>query len=221
MWQEKDKQLYKKFEFKDFDEAFSFMQAVAEVASSMDHHPTWTNSYNKVEIWLSSHTEAKVTDKDVELSKRIDRIFETMHNKENMSINEAKLYTDGGARGNPGPAACAFVICKMDDTVVKKYGFYAGETTNNQAEYRALLAGLEEAGKQGIKRLYVFMDSELIIKQINGEYKVKNAELLPHYQNAKALSDEFQEISFTHVPRALNKIADAEVNRVLDERQKA
>ncbi|HEX5447664.1 MAG TPA: 4a-hydroxytetrahydrobiopterin dehydratase [Candidatus Saccharimonadales bacterium] len=75
MWQEKDKQLYRQFEFKDFKQAFEFMSKVAEVAEAMNHHPTWTNTYNKVEIWLSSHDAGRVTDKDRQLAANIDRIY--------------------------------------------------------------------------------------------------------------------------------------------------
>ncbi len=133
-----------------------------------------------------------------------------------MQISEAKLFTDGGSRGNPGPSAIAYVICKMDDTVVEKSGSYIGDTTNNQAEYQALKAGLEKAHELGVKKLFVNMDSELVIKQINGLYKIKNVDLLPHYNHAKRLAGKFDEITFQHVPRALNAQADKEVNRILD-----
>jgi len=135
-----------------------------------------------------------------------------------MNDQTLKLYTDGGARGNPGPAAGAFVICKLDKTVVEKSGFYIGETTNNQAEYQALEAGLKRVSELKPSELQVFMDSELVIKQINGQYKIKNAQLVPIYDRIKALTQNFQTISFTHVPRILNKLADAEVNRILDNR---
>lgn len=194
------------------------MQRVAEVAISMDHHPDWSNSFNKVEISLITHSEDKVTDKDKQFAGRIDKIYDSMSVGEPVDLKAAKMYTDGGARGNPGPSAIAFVICKMDGSVVKKAGEYIGETTNNQAEYRALEAGLKAAGKMGVKELQVLMDSELVVKQINGQYKVKNTDLLPVYMNVKALADEFNKITFNHVPRELNKEADAEVNRILDEK---
>ncbi|OVE78745.1 hypothetical protein BVY00_02105 [bacterium G20] len=128
----------------------------------------------------------------------------------------AKLYTDGGSRGNPGPSAGAFVICKVDDNVVEKSGFYIGITTNNQAEYQALLKALQRSADLGIRRLKVFMDSELIIKQLNGIYKIKNKDLELLYRQVKELLADFDEISFNHVPRAMNKEADGEVNRILD-----
>src|SRR5689334_17694438 len=125
MWQTKDKKLTRKFEFKNFDAAFAFMQRVAEVAVSLDHHPDWSNSFNKVEISLSTHSAGGVTQKDEQLAARIDKIYESM-SENTVNLKAAKMFTDGGARGNPGPAAIAFVICKMDDTVVKKDGEYLG-----------------------------------------------------------------------------------------------
>ena len=133
------------------------------------------------------------------------------------NLRQAKLYTDGGSRGNPGPSAGAYVICKMDDNVVEKSGFLLGNSTNNRAEYEALCRGLEKAASLGIPSLQVYMDSELVIKQVNGLYKVKHADMAPLHQRVKELSEQFENISFTHVPRAANKTADQEVNRVLDE----
>jgi len=131
-------------------------------------------------------------------------------------MQEAKLYTDGGSRGNPGPSAAAFVICKMDDVVVEKTGKYLGIVTNNQAEYQALCTGLARAEEIGVDTLHVMMDSELIIKQMNGLYKVKSPDLLALHMRAKQLSTKFKSIDFTHILRAFNNQADAEVNRVLD-----
>ena len=135
------------------------------------------------------------------------------------SLEAAKLFTDGGSRGNPGPSAIAFVICKLDNSVVEKSGEYIGDTTNNQAEYQALIMGLKRAQQLGAKKLAVNLDSELVVKQINGLYKIKNAELLPHYQAVKELAGQFEQITFQHVPRALNARADKEVNRILDKQK--
>ena len=215
MWQEEKKQLYRKFKVKDFEEAFSFMRKVAEVAEQQNHHPKWTNEYNKVEIWLSTHTQDKVTDKDHKLAKAIDEIYEGKKDLQ-PKLREAKLFTDGGSRGNPGPSAIAFVICKMDNSVVEKSGEYIGATTNNQAEYQALKMGLKKAHELGVRKLIVSLDSELVVKQINGVYKIKNAELMPHYNEVKSLAGLFEQITFQHVPRVLNAEADKEVNRILD-----
>jgi ribonuclease HI len=219
MWQETDKQLYREFKFKNFDEAFEFMEKVAKAAKTADHHPKWTNEYNKVKVWLTTHSEGKVTDKDQKMADAIDEIFE---DKKSLAgrLEDAKLFTDGGSRGNPGPSAIAFVICKMDDTVVEITGEYIGETTNNQAEYQALKLGLKRAQGLGVNKLIVNLDSELVVKQISGQYKIKNAELLPHYNEVKQLAGQFDQITFQHVPRALNAIADKEVNRILDQESK-
>ena len=215
MWQETGKQLYREFKFKDFDEAFEFMEKIAQAAKAANHHPRWTNEYNKVEVWLTTHSEDKVTDKDRKLAAAIDETFEAKKSPTDR-LEEAKLFTDGGSRGNPGPSAIAFVICKMDDSVVEITGEYIGETTNNQAEYQALKSGLKGAQALGVKQLIVNLDSELVVKQINGLYKIKNQELLPHYNDVKQLAGQFDKVTFQHVPRALNAAADKEVNRILD-----
>jgi ribonuclease HI len=138
-----------------------------------------------------------------------------------MLLEEAKIYTDGGSRGNPGDSACAYVICDLDDFVVEKSGFYLGMATNNQAEYYGFAKGLERARNLGIDKITLFSDSQLVVNQMKGLYKVKNQELAPLHQQVKALADSFEKIEFVYVPRELNKIADGEVNRILDEHQKS
>lgn len=131
-------------------------------------------------------------------------------------ITKAKLFADGGSRGNPGPSASGYAILDMEDNVVKKNGIYLGVTTNNQAEYRALLAGLEDALTIGITELHVYMDSLLVINQVRGIWKIKNADFLPIYDEIHSLLKQFDHVTLTHVPRALNKIADGMVNECLD-----
>ena len=137
-----------------------------------------------------------------------------------MLLEQAKLFTDGGSRGNPGDSAAAFVICKLDDTVVEKSGQYIGLATNNQAEYYGFIRGLERARDLGIDKVQLFSDSQLVVNQMKGLYKVKNQELAPLHQQARELADSFEEVSFTYVPRELNKIADGEVNRILDDAER-
>jgi ribonuclease HI len=139
---------------------------------------------------------------------------------EAMLLDEAKIYTDGGSRGNPGDSACAFVICRMDGTVVEKSGVYLGVATNNQAEYLGFKHGLERARDLGIDKIKLFSDSQLVVNQMNGLYKVKNQELTPLHHDVKEIANSFEKISFTYVPRELNKKADGEVNRILDEQAK-
>jgi ribonuclease HI len=104
----------------------------------------------------------------------------------------------------------------MHDKILETNGEYLNITTNNQAEYHSLKLGLERAHQMGASTVHVFMDSLLVVNQMKGIYKVKNKELLQVYQTVKNLTDKFRSITFTHVPRELNKLADAEVNRILD-----
>lgn len=128
------------------------------------------------------------------------------------------VYTDGGSRGNPGPAGTGVVI-KDGDTVLEAFGAYLGIKTNNQAEYEALLAGLERAAKHTDDQLAVVMDSELIIRQMNGQYKVKSPELKKLHHQAKALCENFKNVAFSHTLREGNTQADALVNRAIDARE--
>lgn len=131
-------------------------------------------------------------------------------------LAQAKMYADGGSRGNPGPSASGFAIMQMDGQIVVKKGIYLGVTTNNQAEYQALKLGMEEARSMGVQELHVYMDSLLVVNQMLGRFKVKNRDLWPIHESIKQLTATFQHVTFTHVPRELNKIADAEVNEALD-----
>lgn len=127
------------------------------------------------------------------------------------------LYADGGSRGNPGPSACGYVLLDENEQVLIDKGVYLGITTNNQAEYQGLKSGLEEARRMGAKEVDVRLDSLLVINQMKGVFKVKNRDLWPIHQSIKELTGTFRKVTFTHVPRELNKMADAAVNRALDE----
>jgi len=130
---------------------------------------------------------------------------------------EIKLFADGGSRGNPGPSACGFVLMDMAGRVVVKRGSYLGITTNNQAEYQALKLGLEEALHIQARRVHVFMDSMLVINQMLGIFKIKNRDLWPIHKELTEVVGKFNKVSFTQVPRELNKLADRVVNEVLNE----
>lgn len=221
MWQEKDNQLNKKYVFENYSDAVTFVQHVAKVAESLNHHPDKIEiTWGSVEIWLQSHSDGNiVTTKDHELSDRIDALVAKNDDKDVSDAQEirvAKLYTDGGSRGNPGPSAIGVVLLDMDDNVVKKDGKYIGITTNNQAEYQALKHGLDRSRELGVKELTVFMDSLLVVNQMKGLYKVKNVELQPIYKAAIEAVNAFDHVDFVHVPRELNKIADGIVNETLD-----
>lgn len=129
---------------------------------------------------------------------------------------KARLFTDGGARGNPGPAAAAYVIETEDGTVLAAHGEAIGVATNNVAEYRALVAGLERARELGLEDIEVVSDSELLVKQMRGEYKVKNEALRELSLRAARLARELGDVRYTAVRREHNETADRLVNEVLD-----
>ena len=129
---------------------------------------------------------------------------------------KAKLSTDGGARGNPGPAAYGYVLEAEDGTVLDARGEAIGVATNNVAEYRALVAGLEKAAELGVGELEVVSDSELLVKQMRGEYKVKNAALRELNAAAEALARRLGNVTYTAVRREHNELADRLVNEALD-----
>jgi ribonuclease HI len=129
---------------------------------------------------------------------------------------KAKLSTDGGARGNPGPAAYGYVLETEDGTVLDARGETIGVATNNVAEYRALIAGLEKAVELGIDELEVVSDSELLVKQMQGEYRVKNEALRELNDEANSLERKLGRVRYMAVRREHNKLADELVNEALD-----
>jgi ribonuclease HI len=126
-----------------------------------------------------------------------------------MNMASWKTYVDGAARGNPGPAGIGILIEDSEGNVLREIGEPLGQTTNNVAEYSALIRALEEARVLGCDRLAVFTDSELMAHQLNGRYAVKAAHLLPLFQRARLLLSQFDHATVTHVRREHNKRADA------------
>ncbi|MBI2640787.1 MAG: ribonuclease HI family protein [Candidatus Sungbacteria bacterium] len=135
------------------------------------------------------------------------------------------IFTDGGARGNPGPAAIGVVIKDASGHTIKSYGEAIGETTNNEAEYRAVISALAKVkallGKEKVKNiaLEINMDSELVKKQLNGEYRIEEEKLFPFFIKIWNLRMDFGEVKFHHIPRERNKEADRLVNEALDKEQ--
>ncbi len=127
-----------------------------------------------------------------------------------------RLFTDGAARGNPGPAGAGAVIISPEGHVVAKLGKYLGETTNNVAEYTGLILGLKRAKAMGLRELDVLADSELLVKQLSGEYAVKADHLRPLHDEAKALLKGFDQVEVRHIPREENVAADEMSNRAID-----
>lgn len=134
---------------------------------------------------------------------------------------DVRIYTDGGSRGNPGPAASGAVIKELrtgkESGVIATASKFLGRDTNNQAEYTAIIIGLEKARTLGAKRVEMYLDSELAARQLNGQYKVKDAGIAKRFLEVKNLIQQFDRVTFTHVRRERNKEADAIVNKVLDQ----
>ena len=129
---------------------------------------------------------------------------------------KARLWTDGGARGNPGPAAFAYVLEAEDGTVLDARGEAIGVATNNVAEYSALVAGLARAVETGVRELEVLSDSELMVKQMRGEHRVKNRDLQSLFLDASRAAREIGQVTYVHVRREHNELADRLVNEALD-----
>ena len=129
---------------------------------------------------------------------------------------KAKLSTDGGARGNPGPAAYGYVLESDDGDVLAAHAERIGRATNNVAEYSGLVAGMTKAAELGVRELDVVSDSELLVKQMQGDYRVKNAALKALWEEANDLERRFRRVRYTAVRRAHNELADSLVNEALD-----
>ena len=129
--------------------------------------------------------------------------------------DKATIHVDGASRGNPGPAAYAFVIARPGLPAFEQ-AETLGIATNNVAEYTALIRGLEAAADLGLKHIVVYSDSELVVRQVNGDYRVKHPDLRPLYLEAQAMLKEFSSVTITHIRREHNKRADALCNEALD-----
>lgn len=136
--------------------------------------------------------------------------------KKTTDISRVLIYSDGGSRGNPGPSAAGYVIMDQAQQVIHEGGVYLGITTNNQAEYHGVRLGLEKARSLGAKTVDYRLDSLLVVNQLNGVYKIKNRELWPIHERIQELSRQFHKVTFSHVKREFNQLADGMVNKVLD-----
>jgi len=126
------------------------------------------------------------------------------------------IYSDGGARGNPGPAGIGAVLYSEKGKVLASISEYLGVSTNNQAEYKALISALEKAQELKAEEVECFLDSELVVKQLNREYKIKNKDLAPLFLKIHNLSFSFKKITYHHIPRELNREADRLANEAMD-----
>jgi len=130
------------------------------------------------------------------------------------------IYTDGVARGNPGEGGYGVIIKGSDGDIVEEIGGYIGETTNNFAEYSALVTGLKASIKYRADKIEVYSDSELMVRQLNGVYKVKSESLIPMYKEAKMIMSLLGDVKITHIPREKNKEADILANKAVDKKMR-
>jgi ribonuclease HI len=170
---------------------------------------------------LGTTSKQRRKEKSIEKTARLNLKRETRKKGAYLHIR-LMVYSDGGARGNPGPAAIAFLILTEKGQVVKKQSRCLGVRTNNQAEYEALIAALESAAAIGAEELICHLDSEVVAKHLTGEYKVKNAALKQLWNRAQELKKRFKKVSFVNVPRTDRYIQEADrlVNEALDEASK-
>ena len=133
--------------------------------------------------------------------------------------NIISVYTDGGARGNPGPAAIG-AIFYASNSKIGECGEFIGKTTNNEAEYKALIMALLKAKSLKAKNVNCFLDSELVVKHLNHQYRLKDEKIIPLFIKIWNLTFDFDKVTFTHIPREKNKEADALVNKILDSETK-
>jgi ribonuclease HI len=133
-----------------------------------------------------------------------------------LNVSRVTIFTDGAARGNPGPAAIGAIIKDEKGNPVASLSHCIGQTTNNQAEYRAIIAALEKAISLGAMQVTLYSDSELVVKQINGHYKIKNTALRPLYQEVVRLTGALESFKIACIPREQNAAADALANKALD-----
>lgn len=135
---------------------------------------------------------------------------------ETTNADHVIIYSDGGSRGNPGPSASGFVVMSRQEHVIHEGGMYLGITTNNQAEYHGVRLGLEKALEMGARTVDFRIDSLLVVNQMNGIYTIKNRELWPIHERIQELVKKFDKVTFTHVKREFNQLADGMVNKILN-----
>ena len=134
-----------------------------------------------------------------------------------MSSKKLIIYSDGGARGNPGPAATGVVVKNEQGKTIDAFGEYLGKQTNNYAEYMALISGLKKATELKADEVECLVDSKLVCEQLKGNWKVKEPTLQKLFVQAYNLSTQFKKVTYTYIPREKNKESDAEVNKILDQ----
>ena len=221
-------QLFDAVTYIDYDDrAIQYGVIVYLVTLAQQRHPMkLSGNYSKYK-WhtMSNIQQSELTDltqlllgivqQDEVTEKTMDRTQLTDVNKS--SEDAIVIYSDGGSRGNPGPSAAGFVVLDNRQEVIAEGGEYLGITTNNQAEYQGVRLGLEKAMELGYKKVDFKLDSMLVVNQMKGHYKIKNRELWPINERIRMLMTHFDRVTFTHVNRQFNQLADGMVNKTLDE----
>ncbi|HET6747613.1 MAG TPA: ribonuclease HI family protein, partial [Candidatus Saccharimonadales bacterium] len=188
------------------------------LGSDYDHYIWKKVSYiQQEELTESAKLLLGISQQDINTVKKNEPIGNDV--LETTDITHAIIYADGGSRGNPGPSASGFVIMNDQEHVIHEGGMYLGITTNNQAEYHGVRLALEKALEMGVKTVDFRLDSLLVVNQMNGIYKIKNRDLWPIHERIQELVREFDKVTFTHVRREFNQLADGMVNKILDARE--
>lgn len=220
-------QLFDAVTYIDYDDrAIQYAVITYLVTLSPQRHPMkLSGNYSKYK-WhsMSGIQQSELTDltqlllgivqQDEVTEKSVDK---TKLNDVNKSSDDSiVIYSDGGSRGNPGPSAAGFVVLDSRQEVIAEGGEYLGITTNNQAEYQGVRLGLEKAMELGYKKVDFKLDSMLVVNQMKGLYKIKNRDLWPINERIRMLMTHFDRVTFTHVNRQFNQLADGMVNKTLD-----
>lgn len=194
-----------------------YLRAVFEVAYNQTRPIQLSQAHNEY-VWV----DKRILNDD-KITTDTKNILQQYLGEQRLYSNEDKfttlsIYSDGGSRGNPGPSASAYVIYNNRQEIIESGGSYIGITSNNQAEYTAVVLALKAAQKFANQddTLLCNIDSLLVVNQMNGLYKIKNRELWPLNQQIRELMQNFKEVRFNHVPRESNTVADAKVNEILD-----
>ncbi len=186
-----------------------------ELSSNYDHY-IWkkVSDVQQEQITESSKLLLGISQQQIQSVKTEELIGSDV--SETTNLNHVIIYSDGGSRGNPGPSASGFVVMNAQEHVIHEGGMYLGITTNNQAEYHGVRLGLEKALEMGAKTVDFRIDSLLVVNQMNGIYTIKNRELWPIHERIEELVKKFDKVSFTHVKREFNQLADGMVNKILN-----
>jgi mutator protein MutT len=208
------------------DRAIQYGVIVYLVTLTQQRHPMkLSGNYSKYK-WhsMSSVQQFELTDLTqlllgiIQQEELTDKTLATVkdNDEKNATSDTVTIFSDGGSRGNPGPSAAGFIVLNNRQEVIAEGGEYLGITTNNLAEYHGVRLGLEEAEKLGFKKIDFKVDSMMVVNQMKGYYKIKNRELWPIHERIRTLMAKFDRVTFTHVPRQFNQLADGMVNKTLD-----